>query len=95
MNIDYAICQTLQQMAFSECVLAIYDIACQWSVHFDEWVEASEMLIKPLSQNLIPTIRKFHLGANIPECFPMFTLNFVKGTGQIDGKILETLCIMN
>ena len=91
MNVDYAICEALQQMSSSDRVLAIYDIACQWSIHFDERVEAGEMLRKPQSQTMIPAIGKFHLGAHVPECFPMFTLNFIKGAAQIDGEILETL----
>ena len=28
---------------------------------------------------------------HIPECFLKFTLNFVKGAGQVEGEILETL----
>ena len=40
---------------------------------------------------LIPSIGKFHLGAHVPECFALFSLNFVKGSAQLDGEILETL----
>jgi hypothetical protein len=36
-------------------------------------------------------IGKWHLAAHIPECFAKFTLNFVKGAGEVDGEILETL----
>jgi Kyakuja-Dileera-Zisupton transposase len=36
-------------------------------------------------------IGKWHLAAHIPECFTKFTLNFIEGAGQVEGKILETL----
>jgi hypothetical protein len=36
-------------------------------------------------------IGKFHLGAHIKECFRKFSLNFIRGTRQIDGEIMETL----
>ena len=34
---------------------------------------------------------KWHLTAYIPKCFPKFSLNFVEGTSQVEGEILETL----
>ena len=36
-------------------------------------------------------VGKWHLATHIPECFPKFSLNFVEGTGQVEGEILETL----
>lgn len=36
-------------------------------------------------------VGKWHLAAHIWECFPKFTLNFVEGAGQVEGKILEML----
>ena len=36
-------------------------------------------------------VGKWHLATHICECFPKFTLNFVEGAGQVEGKILETL----
>ena len=36
-------------------------------------------------------VGKWHLAAHILECFPKFSLNFVEGTGQVEGEILETL----
>ena len=36
-------------------------------------------------------VRKWHLAAHIQECFLKFSLNFIEGTGQVEGEILETL----
>jgi hypothetical protein len=72
-------------------VINIYDIACQWSIHFQKRVEGSPCLEIPQGISLVPAVGKWHLGAHIPECFPKYSLNFVDGIGQIDGEILETL----
>jgi len=32
--------------------------------------------------------------AHVVECFPKYSLNFIKGMGQVDGEILETLWSM-
>jgi hypothetical protein len=71
--------------------LVNYDIACQWSIKFHERVNQSEHLDIPKNLSIIPAVGKFHLGAHIPECFALFSLNFVHGAGQQDGEILETL----
>jgi len=40
--------------------------------------------------------REIPSGAHIKECFYKYSLNFVEGSGQIDGEIMETLwSIMN
>ena len=91
MNIDYAVCQSLNSMEGSQQVVTIYDVACQWSRNFRKRVNASEYLELPSGMVLIPAVGKWHLGAHVVECFPKYSLNFIKGVGQVDGEILETL----
>ena len=73
----------------------IYDLACQWGVHFEERVLASPLLSQLFSsekfERFIKAVGKFHLGAHILKCFYMHSLNFIEGTGQVDGEIIETL----
>jgi hypothetical protein len=92
MNVDYAICNALnhETMGMKEA-LVNYDISCQWSINFQERVDRSQHLSIPEGLDVIPAVGKFHLGAHVPECFPLFSLNFVHGAGQQDGEILETL----
>jgi len=91
-NVDYAICQALGHNSLGvQQALIIYDVACQWSIHFDKRVEQSAHLHLPEGLSYIPTVGKFHLGAHRAECFAQFSLNFVEGAGQQDGEILETL----
>lgn len=88
---DYVFCQALKQLQGIKEVILCYDIACQWTIHFLERVMASPSLSIPEKLKIWAAVGKFHLGAHIDECFPKFSLNFVKGAGQIDGEIIETL----
>jgi hypothetical protein len=92
MNIDYAICQALSHNSIGiREALVEYDVACQWSIHFDKRLQDSSALSLPEDMSYIACVGKFHLGAHQASCFPMFSLNFVLGAGQQDGEILETL----
>jgi hypothetical protein len=92
MNIDYAICNALkyQSSGLSEG-LVIYDIGCQWIVHFQNRLNQSHSLSIPEAMKLLVAVGKFHLSAHIRECFVLYSLNFISGSGQLDGEILETL----
>lgn len=91
MNIDYAICQALSHNSLGlHEALIVYDVACQWSIHFKERVDQSQHLSLPEGLNHIPAVGKFHLAAHVESCFAQFSLNFVQGAGQLDGEILET-----
>jgi hypothetical protein len=88
---DYAICQALKQFPRHDKALIIYDICCQWILHFRERVSESEFLDLWNSMEVTGAVGKWHLAAHIPECFSKFSLNFVEGAGETDGEILETL----
>ena len=45
----------------------------------------------PPFEKLITAVGKFHLGSHVDKCFYRHSLNFVEGTGQVDGEIIETL----
>lgn len=91
-NIDYAICQALSYNThgLSQALIA-YDVACQWSIHFDARVKQSAHLHLPEDLSYTPAVGKFHLAAHRQECFVLYSLNFVQGAGQQDGEVLETL----
>ena len=88
---DYSFCQALAQNTVIPKAIGIYDIMCSFAKNFLKRVAESDTLdIRP-DLELLCGIGKFHLGAHIQECFPLFSLNFVHGAGQIDGEIIETL----
>ena len=41
-------------------------------------------------QDLLYAIGKFHLNVHKKECFPRYSLNFIRGIDQADGEIMET-----
>ena len=89
---DYSICGAIQQLhPQTNKLLLIYDVNCEWSIHFKERVAAGPYLSVRENLGITYSIGKFHLGAHIKECFPLFSLNFVEGAGQLDGEIIETL----
>ena len=90
-NIDYAVCQSLCSMESNSRVIAIYDVACQWSRNFRQRVKNSKYLDIPSGLIVTPAVGKWHLGAHVVDCFPKFSLNFIQGIGQVDGEVLETL----
>ena len=82
-NIDYAICHALgyNTHGLKEALIA-YDVACQWSIHFDERVKQSPHLHLPQDLRWTPAVGKFHLAAHREQCFAHYSLNFVQGAGR-------------
>lgn len=92
MNIDYAICGALKYQSDGlPQALVIYDIGCQWIINFQKRLEQSSHLSIPEDIKLLVAVGKFHLSAHVRECFALYSLNFLHGSGQLDGEILETL----
>ncbi|KAG1720229.1 uncharacterized protein EDB91DRAFT_1064937, partial [Suillus paluster] len=92
MNMDYSICNAVKYTPeHIGSALIIYDVACQWSIHFAERVDQSYHLSLPEGTKILPAIGKFHLSTHKLQCFPRFSLNFMTRAGHIDGEILETL----
>lgn len=91
MNMDYAIVHALNYNQGSSLALVIYDICCQWSIHFKERMSKYQFLSLWDDVEIVPAVGKFHLGAHVKECFYKFSLNFIKGSAQVDGEIMETL----
>ncbi|KAF8206629.1 hypothetical protein K438DRAFT_1756006 [Mycena galopus ATCC 62051] len=91
-NIDYAISEVFRQLPKEiKEFLLIYDVSCQWVIHWISRFMDGKYLFFPKDVVLTPAVGKFHLGAHILACFWEFSLNFIEGTGQVDGEILETL----
>ncbi|KAG2078324.1 hypothetical protein BDR04DRAFT_998436, partial [Suillus decipiens] len=91
-NVDYSICNAITQAANSiDNLLIIYDVGCQWSLHFGEHVDNCPCLTLPDNIDIVAAVGKFHLSAHKLACFARYSLNFILGTAQVDGEILETL----
>ncbi|KAJ7898842.1 hypothetical protein B0H14DRAFT_2246959, partial [Mycena olivaceomarginata] len=69
----------------------IYNISCQWVLHWIERFIKGEYLFYREDLKLIAAVGNFYLGAHILECFWEFSLNFMLGSGQVDREIPVTL----
>ncbi|KAJ6543299.1 hypothetical protein B0H10DRAFT_1854422, partial [Mycena sp. CBHHK59/15] len=91
-NMDYAISEVFRQLPPEiKQMLLMYDISCQWVLRWIQHFKDRKYLFYRKDLELFAAVGKFHLGAHILECFLEFSLNFMEGSGQVDGEILETL----
>ena len=88
---DYSVANALKQHTGLRDALVIYDIGCQWSVNFLKRVNLSPALNLPSEMKITAAVGKWHLSTHKPACFSRFSLNFVRGAGQIDGEAMEPL----
>lgn len=83
--------QAIREKLRIEAALNIYDIGCQWVIHHRRRFQECPGLEWPDWMEMYVAVGKFHLGAHRDNCFSRFSLNFMLGTGHLDGEILETL----
>jgi hypothetical protein len=92
MNVDYSICNAINGHSHGiDTTFIIYDVGCQWCIHFAERVANCPGLSLPEPSQVLTAVGKFHLSAHKLPCFARFSLNFIQGAGQVDGEILKTL----
>ncbi|KAH8999945.1 hypothetical protein EDB86DRAFT_2802164 [Lactarius hatsudake] len=91
-NMDYSLCKALSyNMEDIPVALVMYDIMCQYGVHFQEWVERSPELSLSSSLQLRTGIGLFHIHGHQDSCLPRFSPSYIPGAKQVDGEIIETL----
>jgi len=91
--VDYSVCKALNfnSSGLPEA-LVIYDVMCQYLVHFEERIEeVSDHLELDPDLKIFGAVGKFHLSDHVDTCFSKWSLNYMKGSGHIDGEIMETL----
>lgn len=98
---DYSVCNALAYNTHDPVTgttillaLIVYDVACQYCKHFNKRLESSAILRSIYAVALgciVWAIGKFHLGAHKPICYPHYSLNHKKGSGQVDGETMEPL----
>ncbi|KAN0136253.1 hypothetical protein V8E53_006113 [Lactarius tabidus] len=91
-NMDYSLCNALSyNMENIPVALVMYDIMCQYGVHFQERVERSPELSLSTSLELRTGIGLFHIHGHQDSCLPRFSPSYIPGAKQVDGEIIETL----
>ncbi|KAH9162546.1 hypothetical protein EDB89DRAFT_1860727, partial [Lactarius sanguifluus] len=94
-NMDYSICKALsynmEDIPVALVMHVMYDIMCQYRVHFQERVKNSPELSLPSSLELQMGIGLFHIHGHQDSCLPRFSPSYIPGAKQVDGEIIETL----
>ncbi|KAH9022520.1 hypothetical protein EDB83DRAFT_2231091 [Lactarius deliciosus] len=91
-NMDYSICKALSyNMDDIPVALVMYDIMCQYGVHFQERVKRSPELSLSSSLQLRTGISLFHIHGHQDSCLPRFSPSYIPRAKQVDGEIIETL----
>jgi len=89
---DYSICKALSyNMDDIPVALVMYDIMCQYGVHFKERVKNSPELSLSSSLELRTGIGLFHIHGHQDSCLPWFSPSYIPGAKQVNGEIIETL----
>lgn len=93
MNMDYCLAQSLKHMNLNGLtdVLMLYDIMCQFSVNLLKRFDRNDFLTFPEDLRIIPGIGLFHVHGHQASCLVRYAPTFIKGAGQVDGEIIETL----
>ncbi|KAH8976825.1 hypothetical protein EDB86DRAFT_2839044 [Lactarius hatsudake] len=87
-----SICKALSyNMEDIPVALVMYDIMCQYGVHFQQRVERSPELSLSDSLQLQTGIGLFHIHGHQDSCLPRFSPSYIPGAKQVDGEIIETL----
>lgn len=69
----------------------MYDINCQYQVHFETRIKEGVYLDKPEHIDIYHGIGLMHIGGHVPSCFARFSPSFIPDAGRVDGEILESL----
>ncbi|KAG1800908.1 uncharacterized protein HD556DRAFT_1430245 [Suillus plorans] len=90
LNMDYLMLSTLANSSVPVLNVS-YNIACQWSKKFWNWMEAmpTHLHLPRDNLNIHYSVLKFHIGAHIEECQIAYSWNFGKFVGWTDGEAPE------
>jgi hypothetical protein len=87
-NSDYGISSAMKNMRNIREIVLSYDIACQYSRHFNDRFAASPQLEVP-GCCIIFAVPKFHLPAHKEDCRYVYSFNYLKNVGRTDGEAIE------
>ncbi|KAI5993014.1 hypothetical protein EDD15DRAFT_2367807 [Pisolithus albus] len=92
LNMDYSLSNALSHnMMGIANVLCFYDINCSYMKNLRKRVDNSDFLHIPSSLRIIPGIGIWHVHGHKEECYARYAPLFIKGSGWVDGEIIETL----
>ena len=91
-NMDYALCHAIHHRSDEQqMVLTFYDINCQYNKNLRWRLQENWFISLPDGILIQLGIGLWHIHGHQAECFARYVPNFIRGAGQVDGKVMETL----
>ncbi|KAI6009026.1 hypothetical protein EDC04DRAFT_2610752, partial [Pisolithus marmoratus] len=92
LNMDYSLAHALSyNMTGINNVLCFYDINCAYMKNLRKRVDSSDLLHIPPSMRITAGIGSWHIHGHKKECYTRYSPLFIKGSGWVNGEIIETL----
>ncbi|KAI6027874.1 hypothetical protein BKA83DRAFT_4123754 [Pisolithus microcarpus] len=92
LNMDYSLAHALSyNMTGINNVLCFYDINCAYMKNLQRRVDSSDFLHIQPAMKITAGIGMWHVHGHKKECYARYSLLFIKGSGWVDGEIIETL----
>ncbi|KAI6019504.1 hypothetical protein BKA83DRAFT_4057093 [Pisolithus microcarpus] len=92
LNMDYSLAHALSyNMTGINNVLCFYDINCAYMKNLRQRVDSSDFLHIQPSMKIMAGIGMWHVHGHKKECYTRYSPLFIKGSGWVDGEIIETL----
>ncbi|KIK21570.1 hypothetical protein PISMIDRAFT_103870 [Pisolithus microcarpus 441] len=92
LNMDYSLANALSyNMTSIDYVLCFYDINCAYMKNLRRHVDSSDLLHIPPSMRIMAGIGMWHVHGHKEECYMRYSPLFIKGSGWVNGEIIETL----
>jgi len=93
MNVDWAFAEAIRNTRVppNSKVHLLYDIYCQWSIHWAERMQRNPHLTLPSGIEVDGGIGLFHVHGHREECLYRYATYFVPEAAVVDGEVLERL----
>ncbi|KAI6167873.1 hypothetical protein EDD17DRAFT_1467315, partial [Pisolithus thermaeus] len=92
LNMDYSLCNALSyNMNGIRNVICFYDINCTYMKNLQRRVDNSTFLEIAPSLRIVAGIGMWHVHGHKKECYARYSPLFIRGSGWVDGEIIETL----
>ncbi|KAI6098938.1 hypothetical protein EV401DRAFT_1895031 [Pisolithus croceorrhizus] len=92
LNMDYSLCNALSyNMNGIRNVICFYDVNCTYMKNLQRRVDNSTFLEIAPSLRIVVGIGMWHVHGHKKECYARYSPLFIRGSGWVDGEIIETL----
>ncbi|KAI6113860.1 hypothetical protein EDD16DRAFT_1521058 [Pisolithus croceorrhizus] len=92
LNMDYSLCNALSyNMNGIQNVICFYDINCTYMKNLQKQVDKTMFLEISPSLRIMAGIGMWHVHRHKKECYVRYSPLFIKGSGWVNGEIIETL----